>query len=164
MTSVEVKVDDAELNAAFGLLIQHLGDLRPVMASIGEYMIRGTDDRFRDQRSPDGAAWAPLAASTLARKKNSKILTETGRLRGSVTYQATATSVVVGTNVQYARYHQFGTAPYIIRPRQKKALYWPGAAHPVKQANHPGLRSRPFLGVSPQDSQEILGIIQDFLT
>ncbi|WP_343073091.1 hypothetical protein [Clostridium sp. YIM B02569] len=27
-----------------------------------------------------------------------------------------------------------------IRPKNKKALYWKGAAHPVKQVNHPGTK------------------------
>ena len=28
---------------------------------------------------------------------------------------------------------------------QNEALYWPGAAHPVAQVNHPGTRPQPFL-------------------
>lgn len=33
-----------------------------------------------------------------------------------------------------------GTRPHVIRPRVKKALFWPGAAHPVARVNHPGTR------------------------
>ncbi|KOX10140.1 hypothetical protein [Nocardiopsis sp. NRRL B-16309] len=33
---------------------------------------------------------------------------------------------------------EYGTRPHEIRPRNKKALYWPGAAHPVGKVDHPG--------------------------
>lgn len=53
-------------------------------------------------------------------------------------------AVTVGTDRPYARWHQYGTDPYVIRPKLKKALSWPGAAHPVRKVNHPGLPARPF--------------------
>ncbi|MFZ4394164.1 MAG: phage virion morphogenesis protein [Kiritimatiellia bacterium] len=56
----------------------------------------------------------------------------------------TSTEVMVGTDRPYAAAHQFGTGPYTIRPKNKKALSWPGAAHPVKVVHHPGLPARPF--------------------
>lgn len=31
-----------------------------------------------------------------------------------------------------------GTKPHVIRPRHKKALWWPGLLHPVKSVLHPG--------------------------
>lgn len=33
---------------------------------------------------------------------------------------------------------EFGTLPHVIRPRVAKALYWPGADHPVAVVHHPG--------------------------
>jgi len=45
----------------------------------------------------------------------------------------------------YARYVEFGTAPHVILPKDKKALYWPGAEHPVKRVNHPGTKANPFM-------------------
>jgi hypothetical protein len=33
----------------------------------------------------------------------------------------------------------------VIVPVSAKALFWPGAAHPVKRVNHPGTRANPFL-------------------
>ena len=46
--------------------------------------------------------------------RNGRPLTETGHLAGSITSNSTADTAVVGTNVHYAPYHQFGTSPYII--------------------------------------------------
>ena len=33
----------------------------------------------------------------------------------------------------------------IIKPKNKRALYWKGAAHPVKKVNHPGSKAKPYL-------------------
>ncbi len=33
---------------------------------------------------------------------------------------------------------EFGTRPHEIRPRTKKALWWPGAPHPMARIWHPG--------------------------
>lgn len=46
----------------------------------------------------------------------------------------------VGSDDDIARYLELGTRPHVIRPVSAKALYWPGAAHPVAMVNHPGTR------------------------
>jgi hypothetical protein len=46
----------------------------------------------------------------------------------------------------YAPYVEFGTKPHVILPKDKKALFWPGADHPVKRVNHPGTKPNDFLG------------------
>ncbi|MHB1131657.1 MAG: HK97 gp10 family phage protein [Chloroflexota bacterium] len=60
--------------------------------------------------------------------------------------------VLVGTDLEYAQAIEFGSglygpkkAKYIIRPKNKKALFWKGARHPVAFVMHPGVRPRPFL-------------------
>ena len=45
----------------------------------------------------------------------------------------------------YAPFVEFGTAPHVILPKEKKALYWPGAAHPVAKVNHPGTKANQFM-------------------
>lgn len=45
----------------------------------------------------------------------------------------------------YAPYVEFGTKPHVIVPKDKKALYWPGAAHPVMRVNHPGTKPNPYM-------------------
>jgi hypothetical protein len=45
----------------------------------------------------------------------------------------------------YAPYVEFGTRPHTILPVEKKALYWPGAAHPVHRVNHPGTKPNAFM-------------------
>ncbi len=48
-------------------------------------------------------------------------------------------------SVNYAIFIEEGTQPHVIYPRFKKALYWPGADHPVRMVNHPGNPAYPFL-------------------
>ena len=38
-----------------------------------------------------------------------------------------------------AAIQNFGSGPYKIRPKSKKALFWDGALHPVAEVNHPGV-------------------------
>lgn len=45
----------------------------------------------------------------------------------------------------YSPFVEFGTAPHVILPKNAKALYWPGAAHPVRRVNHPGTKPNQFM-------------------
>lgn len=44
--------------------------------------------------------------------------------------------------VRYGGILETGSKPHIIRPKNKKALYWRGASHPVKAVKHPGTKPR----------------------
>ncbi|MFD9752666.1 HK97-gp10 family putative phage morphogenesis protein [[Kitasatospora] papulosa] len=74
---------------------------------------------------------------------------DTGRLRSSIVSRSEGSGrtvgYVVGTNVNYAAAVEYGTAPHVIVPKNGKALYWPGARHPVAKVNHPGTRAQPFM-------------------
>jgi hypothetical protein len=54
----------------------------------------------------------------------------------------------------YARFVEFGTAPHIIEPKNAQALYWPGAAHPVRIVHHPGSKANPYMERIIETSQE----------
>lgn len=47
-------------------------------------------------------------------------------------------------DIKYAPYVEYGTAPHEIRPRNKGALFWPGAKHPVMVVHHPGTKPHPY--------------------
>jgi HK97 gp10 family phage protein len=71
---------------------------------------------------------------------------DTGALQGSILGKMTgAYSGEVAPHVDYAIYVEFGTRAHIITPKNAKALYWPGAAHPVKSVNHPGTPAQPYM-------------------
>ena len=49
------------------------------------------------------------------------------------------------SNIKYAPGVEYGTKAHIIRAKNKKALCWKGAKHPVKKVNHPGSKAKPYL-------------------
>ncbi|MFB7111729.1 HK97 gp10 family phage protein [Streptomyces sp. NPDC056291] len=70
----------------------------------------------------------------------------TGHLKQSLVAEVEDGELRVGSvGCDYAMDVEFGTAPHIIEPRTKKALSWPGAAHPVNRVLHPGTRAHPYL-------------------
>lgn len=84
-------------------------------------------------------------------KLNGQVLNRrTRRLANSIntsfvdtTESSTAT---VGTNVKYGRIWELtGSKAFTIVPKTKKALFWPGAAHPMHSVFHPAQAARPFL-------------------
>lgn len=102
--------------------------------------------------------WQPLSANTIAaRRRNSdRPLQDTGRLRMSFTESAnnpkiTANTVYITSNVKYAPYHEFGTRPYTITPKNKKFLAFKTASGMrfAKKVNHPGIPQRKMLPSLP---------------
>jgi hypothetical protein len=51
----------------------------------------------------------------------------------------------IGTPVDYAEAVHEGSRAHDIVPRFKRALFWPGAGHPVMRVHHPGTAANPFL-------------------
>jgi hypothetical protein len=70
----------------------------------------------------------------------------TGRLRDSLRREVHSKVLRVGSlDCNYSTDVEMGTPPHVITARNKKALYWPGAAHPVAKVNHPGTQPMPYL-------------------
>ena len=82
------------------------------------------------------------AKSNLTKNKS----VDTGHLRRGISTDIKGLEATIHTsNIKYAPGVEYGTRAHIIRPKSKKALYWKGAKHPVKQVNHPGSRAKPYL-------------------
>lgn len=82
------------------------------------------------------------AKSNLTSNKSVK----TGHLRrGIATNIGNMEATIHTSNIKYASMVEKGTKAHIIKPKNKKALYWKGASHPVKQVNHPGSKAKPYL-------------------
>ena len=158
MTQITITTDDRQIQAALAEAANRLTDLTPVMASIGEYMVGRTRERFDSSTAPNGQKWAPLAKATIDAKrrrqkggtsKNGRsiartnanpedILKDTFLLRDTIAYQPTASSVAIGTPQKYGLHHQYGA------PRRN-------------------IPARPFLGVNEEDVREIEAIVVDAL-
>lgn len=89
-----------------------------------------------------------IRRATLLAERNVKQETpvKTGHLRRSITHRFLSTSRgVVGTNLSYARAVHQGRRAVTIRPKNKRALFWKGAAHPVKVVHQRARKGNPFL-------------------
>lgn len=162
---VDIVIDSSPVDALLRLLKGRLADTRPAFVEIGQELEAISMEAFR--RAADPESGRPWEQSRRAKEEFGQTLIDTGRLRGSVTSRARHLEAVVGSNVAYARIHQEGgkTPPRVIRPKNKKALFWPGARHPVRQVRHPGsvMPARPYMGIGPGDWDEISGILTHHL-
>lgn len=123
---------------------------------IGEVLVSSTKKRFEDEKGPDGTAWKK---SRRVESGGGQTLSEKGRLKGSINYQANATGVEIGTNVIYAGVHQKGME---IKPKKAKFLRFQigGVWARKKKVVIP---KRPFLGIDDDDMEEIDGTIMDHI-
>ena len=109
-----------------------------------------------------GLEYAVAAIQTrhLTGPRPQKLGVVSGRLRSSIGYLLRPGSkkmtAEVGTIVEYAAIHEYGgvTRAHTILPKNKKALFWPGARHPVKLVQHPGSKmpERPFVEPGVKES------------
>lgn len=134
------------------------GNPQRLLADIGQGLLNSTHMRFREQVAPDGSPWQPLSPSyrRVKSKNANRILWLNGYLGNNIVTQVEGNSVLVGTNNPVAIFHQLGTRPYTISPKNGKALSWPGGPGPRKSVNHPGLPAREFLGASDDDEDMIV--------
>ena len=99
-------------------------------------------------------SWAILAQNTTPET----VPFRTGFLLQSFGGRVNGLTAIWGPDVtyktSYSRFVEFGTAPHEIFPKDKKALYWPGAAHPVRSVHHPGTKANDYMGRIVQASQE----------
>ena len=136
--SFQLKIIQDTISPKLAKLIKECSNPKKVLEAMGTSLVSVTKRAFNDP-SLRPSTWAEVKKSSGAPLKRSQTLWQSIRVT-----QITSNAVSVGTDRPYAAHHQFGTKPYVIRPSGKKALFWPGAAHPVKQVNHPGLPARPF--------------------
>ena len=122
---------------------ERLRNLQPLWQLVGMYVQRQTiKERFDQEQAPDGTKWKPLSPARvkqrLKRHKagSMKILQDVGELRRSIQYEAGPNYVRIGSNLKYARTHQFG------------------------RGNIP---ARPFLGVTPNERQHINDMVKAYL-
>ena len=109
---LEITLDDAAFRQDLQRLYARLGDFTPVMQSLGAEFESRISKRFEARRDPNGAAWAPWAASTRAsypKNGNRKILDRYSTMLSSLSHQADKSSVRIGFVQPYSSYHEFST-------------------------------------------------------
>lgn len=163
----KVEWDDAQVSEMLQRLIEAGRNIAPLMHEIGSELEHSSRERVKaGGPAPDGTPWAPLAASTLARKTTGKPLIERGDLLNSIRYEAGADFVqIIAGPTEYAAVHQGGSAPYVIKAKNGKALAFEigGKRIARRKVNHPGVPARPFIGVSSEDRASIIDAGLEFL-
>ncbi|MBX9702383.1 MAG: phage virion morphogenesis protein [Acetobacteraceae bacterium] len=152
--SIRIEVDDAEVRRAFAGLAALGEDMTRPLADIGSSLVQSTALRFEAERGPGGIPWKK---SGRALAQGGQTLSDTGRLKASITHRAGAKELLVGTDTRYAAIHQFGGT---IRAKGKAlafSLPW------LKRRGDSGMRfvksvtipARPFLGLDAGDREMI---------
>jgi phage gpG-like protein len=144
-----IKVDILELAAKVGR-IEHNLSPRQYSQLVGLRLLRWVDQNFRAEGSEE--KWAPLRPSTIAGRRGqgvgARALQDTGRLKQSFAMELPADDkVVVGTSVEYAKWHHEGTRAYKIIPKRARVLKFNAVGGTIysKKVNHPGLPSRKLI-------------------
>ena len=147
MAGARVTMDTRVLKNLVGDMLQKVQERQNLMENIGETIVSSVLQRFEEGKGPDGAAWEVSGrAWSDGLKKDGKFgqtLVDTGRLKGSMVYEASPDMVVVGSNVEYSAIHQFGGMA--------------GRGRKVK------IPARPFLGINDEDKKEIKHMIEKYL-
>ncbi len=154
-------------------------NLKPVLLEIGEDMTESSKRRFETATAPDGSAWAPNSAVTLARyssmfarKKDGELTKrsaaklaakkpgtgETRALATTINYQLQGDdAVAIGSPMIYAgTFHygaksgEFGFGFYVTRE----------GSFPLPWGDIP---ARPFLGASEEDKANIVDLVNSYL-
>jgi len=162
--SITISVDDTQIQATLRRIRERVGNLRPALAAVANELQSITDHAFQTETDPTtGQRWQRTRRNVLLGFSNvsNQVLHDTGQLAASIQPRSGDNFAEVGTNKAYAPVHQFGSSPYVIRPRHKKALAFGGVV--VKSVNHPGVPARPFLGLSAADKAEIITILEQHI-
>jgi phage virion morphogenesis protein len=139
--NIQVKIEDEPLRVLLSALNKKMGNMTPVMKTIGEIVRSSVIRNFEQERDPAGAKWKPSVRAMIS---GGKTLTDRAILRNSLNVRASSNKVSVGTNIVYAAIHQFG-----------------GKAGRGRKVSLP---ARPFLGVRDDDWTEIKASLMDYLT
>lgn len=153
MVAFSYRIDDAQLLAGLRSLIALGRDAGPVMADIAALGENSTRQRFRTESGPDGQKWKP---SLRARITGGRTLTKDGHLSGTISGRHGRDFAEWGVNRIYAAIHQFGGE---IRAKGGSLRFRlaNGGFATVQKVTMP---ARPFLGISDDDRDDILDIIQ----
>jgi len=112
-----------------------------------------------------------LAGMLVAQRGSQKAPRKTGRLKRNISHGEPYVigdrryAIDVGTNVEYAKAQEFGTGPYEIYPKTKRALAFdwlgaPAGMTPSKSGkfifahvSHPGVKAQPYLRPALRESK-----------
>ena len=166
-TGVTVNINVRDFNRSLAALMRKVRDQRSMWEEIGFILLKSVDENFEQEGRPDWDEWDPAVGET--KPPGDKILTDSGQLRRSVTHDADAEGVTIGSNLEYAAIHQFGgqTKPHEIKARFASVLHFFMGQTPIfaKAVQHPGSKipARPFLMVQDEDYEKMADTVEQYL-
>lgn len=144
--SVRWTINDQGFSRRFKQLGLEGDAKRTALAAMGSAIANRIRMGFRLGQSPYGVPWR--APNPAFGRGGGQPLRDTGRLSRSITSAVIGNAAVVGTNVIYAKTHQFGAT---IRPRSAGALAIPLAGGGIVLAQKVTIPARPFMPISGGD-------------
>lgn len=142
--TVIVKVENIE-NIERDLLRLAKGNIRVADDALMSIVLRA--DRYAKEHARDKSR--PPVPDT-RRYLNSISFVINKRFLGNM-------DAAIVSNDEKAPWFEEGTKPHVIRPKNKKALFWKGAAHPVRIVHHPGTPAYKVLGGAVEKALQFLG-------
>lgn len=153
-------------------LVRRTGSMRPALKAMGAHLDKSTDERFSKQVDPKGEKWKDLKKATWRKKKNSKILTESTKLRDGIHSEVPDDNTLLhGSDSPYGAIHQLGgeikqegMTLHLKGTGRATRFVKKGAHDRTKNVNRTiKMTARAFLGVSAADETELLAIAGDYL-
>lgn len=140
-------------------VLREAGDHSKLMHNIGSILEFNTKQRINTGIGTDDKPWQK---SWRARMQGGTTLRDTSRLYNSIKYTVLdgGKRVIVGTNVFYAPVMHYGAT---IRAKTGKYLKFKTTMGGWAQIQSVIIPPRPFLGMSVDDSQEVLFEIEEYL-
>jgi phage gpG-like protein len=156
---ITIRIDTSQAERKLARIGRELNK-RGLLKAIGLRQLRWIDQNFQQEGRMAGG-WVPLSPNTVAGRRlgSSKILQDTGKLRMSFNSRLEGEDTLwVGSQLDVAEWHHFGTQPYDIRPVNAQALSFVTTNGRVfaKFVHHPGLPARRMLPT--QDEAKEMGV------
>ena len=109
--SIEIKIDNKDVERKLLELAQKGENLRPLMKNIAGIFASATEENFKNEGRPD--KWTELSEATKKQRTKQKkwpgqILQVSGQLASSISTQYDDESAIIGSNLDYAAIHQLG--------------------------------------------------------
>lgn len=153
----------AELSGDTDALLRRLNrlstlEIRGALNAIAEGLRTSAVERFTEEKSPEGKAWK---TSVRAREEGGKTLTKTAQLKNSIRSEVSERGLAVGTNDIRAATHQFGDERTIRAKNKKYLTFKIGGQWRKVTSVRVSIPSRPFLGISAEDEQDIKDALEE---
>ncbi|ENU56860.1 phage virion morphogenesis protein [Acinetobacter guillouiae] len=138
-------------------VVDRVEDPSGLWQDISDILEFNVQQRIRTGIGTDNKPWKK---SWRAKVQGGQTLRDTGRLHNSIIAKVQGNTISVGTNVKYAPILHFGGT---IKPKSGKYLTFKTPTGGWVKVKAVYIPPRPFMGISVDDSQEILFEIEEYL-